>query len=74
MLPHNFRNSKRRFHLLRYIGAGMMVSTVVIYWLMVLKIITASLLVVFVSYILFLLGAIFVLVGNSYNTRADRSD
>ncbi len=51
----------------------MMAVTVIIAWLMVLKIIASSL-CIFLSHFLFLLGVVFVLTGSSYNTRADRND
>lgn len=72
--PSRLQKFEHHFHLLRYIGAGMMAATVIIAWLMVLKIIDASLWIFFLSYFLFLVGVVFVLIGNSYNTYADRSD
>ena len=70
-LPERFA---RRCYLLQPLGVLMMVTTPLAAFAAVLKLITFSFGLFFGLYLLFTLGWIAYIVGESYNTRLDKSE
>lgn len=70
-LPEGFA---RRRYLLQPLGRVMMTTTVLAAFAGVIKLITFSFGLFFGLYLLFLLGWIAYIVGESYNTRLDKSE